>query len=88
MTAGDVWVADSLDKTVTRIDARSRLRLSVTTVGNEPLGVVGTKRSVWVSVSADARMVRLDDRSGKAQESISLASSPQGVAIATATACS
>jgi peptide/nickel transport system substrate-binding protein len=79
---GSVWVADNLDKTVTRIDAGTRTRVAVTTVGNLPTAVVAARHSVWVSAAGDARLVELDGSSARSLRSVPVGSSPLGLAIA------
>ena len=49
---GLVWVANSDDGTITKIDAARRRVVATINVGNRPTGVVTTTGRVWVSVQA------------------------------------
>ena len=51
--AGAVWVANSRDGTVTRIDARSRRPTATIAVGERPSAVVVSGGKVWVNIFPD-----------------------------------
>ncbi|HEY8775379.1 MAG TPA: hypothetical protein VIM33_02740, partial [Gaiellaceae bacterium] len=49
---GAVWVANSDDGTIMKIDPAQRRVVATIRVGNRPTGVVTTNGRVWVSVQA------------------------------------
>ena len=50
--AGAVWVANRLEKTVSRIDPETRTVTRTIPVGNPPEGVAVASGLVWVTVQA------------------------------------
>jgi YVTN family beta-propeller protein len=50
--AGSVWVANTLDGTVSRIDPRARRVVATIDVGGTPRGVAAGAGSVWVTEHA------------------------------------
>ena len=58
--AGDLWVANSLDGTVARIDATTRTVVQTIPVGSQPSAVAADARTVWVANRADGTVTRLD----------------------------
>ena len=71
--AGFVWVANSLDGTVSRIDPRQRGGRAQQTirVGNQPVGVAAGEGAVWVANTADKTLSRIDPETGDAGRPIS-----------------
>ena len=65
--AGAVWVANSLDGTVSRIDPATRREVSKTTVGNTPAAVAFGAGYVWVTNSDDRSVSRIDPATNKRQ---------------------
>jgi peptide/nickel transport system substrate-binding protein len=49
MAAGSVWVTNSLDGTLTRLDAGSGSTQATIPVGNSPISVAAIGRAIWVS---------------------------------------
>src|SRR3984957_3498376 len=62
---GAVWVADSLDDTVTRIDPTTNTPRQVIPVGNGPVGIAYAAGSVWVANTGDGTITKIDSDSGK-----------------------
>jgi YVTN family beta-propeller protein len=58
--AGSVWVTDSSDATVLRIDPRTNAVTATIAVGGDPSGVVVFAGSVWVASRADGTVSRID----------------------------
>ena len=57
---GGVWVADSLDNAVVRIDPNRRAVVETIPVGQSPAGVAVGGGSVWVANSGDGTVSRID----------------------------
>jgi YVTN family beta-propeller protein len=49
---GGVWVANSLDRTVNRIDPETGEVTTTIEIGNEPQRVAAGEGAVWVTVQA------------------------------------
>ena len=45
-----VWVVNSLDGTVSRVDAETKRVVATITIGNEPRRVAASEADVWVTV--------------------------------------
>lgn len=60
VAAGSVWVASSLDDTVTRIDQASNRVLATVPVGREPTGTATAGGAVWVALPAREGLARID----------------------------
>ena len=65
---GGVWVADSLDNTLVRIDPTTRSVTTTIAVGRSPTGVAVGAGSVWVADSGDGTVTRIDPRTTGARE--------------------
>jgi YVTN family beta-propeller protein len=74
-----VWVANSLDLTVSRIDPATGAVTATTGVGDGPSSIVVAKDGVWVSDEFDATLDRIDPRSARVIRTVHLGSSPQGL---------
>ena len=61
---GDVWVANSLDATVSRIDPQTNAVVQTIDVGNGPIGIVYGSGSVWVANTGDGTITRIDGSTG------------------------
>ena len=59
---GTVWVANQLDDSVTRIDARSGRVGRTIEVGHEPVALAASKGLVWVANRLDGTVSRIDAR--------------------------
>ncbi len=65
VSGGVVWVANTLDGTITRLDARTGRPLGrAVAIGPGPLAVAGDGRSVWVALG-DGSIVRVDPVTGR-----------------------
>jgi virginiamycin B lyase len=60
IAAGSVWVASSLDDTVTRIDQASNRVLATVPVGREPTALATAGGAVWVALPAREGLGRID----------------------------
>jgi YVTN family beta-propeller protein len=78
----DVWVADSLDDTVKRIDPATHSVTTTIQVGRSPAGVAVGDGSVWVANSGDGTVTRIDPRTNKPLATITVGGSPQAITIA------
>ena len=81
VTPGAVWVANSLDLTVSKIDPATGAVTATTGVGDGPSGIVATKDGVWVSDEFDATLDRIDPRTARIVHTVHLGSSPQGLVV-------
>ena len=75
-----VWVANSLDGTLSRIDPTNGA-VSVVPVGGSPSGIAAGP-SVWASDSRAGTISRIDPASGKVAQVVRTGNEPQGVALA------
>ena len=78
---GQVWVANNLDGTVSRIDAASGSLTGTYPVGAAPNGIAVTPDAVWVSDEVDGTIVRVDPTTGAVTSTV-LGGRPEGVAVA------
>jgi YVTN family beta-propeller protein len=58
--AGDLWVTNNLDDTVTRLDPRERRIVETIPVGDGPVGVAAGHGAVWVANTEDHSLSRID----------------------------
>ena len=82
VTPGAVWVANSLDLTVSKIDPATGAVTATTGVGDGPSAIVATRDGVWVSDEFDATLDRIDPKSARVVRAVHLGSSPQGLVVA------
>ena len=79
--AGAVWVANSLDGTVSRIDAASNRVAATIPVGDGPSGVGVTSRgTVWVSNELAGTLSRIDPARNEVVETVRTGNRPEGLA--------
>ena len=76
----DVWVANSLDGTVSRVSAQTDHETTHYAVGNSPTGVAVGKGSVWVANAGDGTVTRLNAQSGDLVDTIDLHAPVHGIA--------
>ncbi|HEU5213096.1 MAG TPA: ABC transporter substrate-binding protein [Gaiellaceae bacterium] len=78
----DVWVANSLDNTVSRVSAATNPPSVTDTidVGNSPTGVAVGRDSVWVANAGDGTVTRLNALSGKVIDTIDVDAPVRGIA--------
>ena len=80
--AGGVWVADSEDNTVTRLDPGSEgAVIGTTSVGQGPTALAVGARAVWVANTQDDTVSRIDPRTGTVTDTIAVGRRPTGVAV-------
>src|SRR4029079_9635612 len=94
--AGSIWVANTGDSTITRIDpasdeaakplpiAATELAYgagSVIPTGNGPAALAVDRRGVWVSNQFDGKLALIDPRTDGARR-IDVGNQPQGLAVA------
>jgi YVTN family beta-propeller protein len=60
LAAGDVWVANQLDDSVTRVDARTGAVGPTIEVGREPVAVAAGAGALWVANRLDGTVMRVD----------------------------
>ena len=65
VTPGAVWVANSLDLTVSKIDPATGTVTATIGVGDGPTGIVAAKDGVWVSDEFDATLDRIDPQTAR-----------------------
>ncbi len=82
--AGSLWVTNSADGTVTRIDPVTLVATTIP-VGHGPDAVAVNAAGVWVANAGDDTVVRIDPDSDAVAETISVGDGPAAV-LATATA--
>ena len=81
--AGGVWVANSADNTVQRIDAKTGVPGAAMDVGEGPDGLLVTEESLWVANGRDGTLSRLGLRSGAVVAApVPVGSGPRGLARA------
>jgi YVTN family beta-propeller protein len=67
-----VWVVDSLDDTVKRIDPAAQSVVTTIPVGVSPAGVAVGDGSVWVANSGDGTISRIDLRTNDVSATITV----------------
>ena len=90
-TVDAVWVANTADGTVSKIDVSrldpgddpSSLDQEEIEVGSEPRGVSVGLDSVWVSLGGDNQVARLDPESGDVEQKIDVGEGPEGIVAGT-----
>jgi virginiamycin B lyase len=77
-----VWVANSCDGSVSRIDPRSNVATRAISVGDTPLALAVDEHAVWVVNAGDGTVSRIDPRTATVVATIQVGHRPQGVALA------
>ena len=77
-----VWVVNSADDTVTRIDPRSGKASNPVDVGAGPAGVAVTADTVWVTNSADGTVSAIDPSTATQRATYPVGNGPTGIAAA------
>jgi len=81
LTSDALWVANSLDLTVSRIELAGAYVTQTVPVGDGPNTVVAGSGIVWVSNEFDGTVTSIDTASGKATRRISVGGSPRGMVL-------
>ena len=63
---GSIWVANTGDGTVSRIDPRTRAMTQTTRVGPQPVAIAVTGDNIWVVNSGDGTVTQIDASNGGA----------------------
>jgi DNA-binding beta-propeller fold protein YncE len=79
---GYVWVANSGDGSVTRIDLKTRKPSTSGAVVKHPSGIAVGLGWVWVADSGDNSVARIDPVSKTLQQRVDVRLRPQGIAVA------
>jgi YVTN family beta-propeller protein len=79
--AGRVWVTNSADATVTRLDTVGGHVDQTLEVGSSPAGVAVGAGSVWVANSLDGSVSRIDPRAGEVVQTVNVGRRPVAVAV-------
>lgn len=79
--AGQLWVTNNLDDTVTRIDPSSARATHTIQVGDGPVGIAAGHSAAWVANTEDDSVSRIDPASGRVKATIGVGGGPRGVAI-------
>jgi YVTN family beta-propeller protein len=81
--AGGVWVGDSIDNSVTRIDpAGANAVAGPTPVGQGPSAIAVGEGAVWVANTQDDTVSRIDPRSLAVTQTIAVGARPTGIVAA------
>ena len=76
---GSVWVANSLDGTVSRIDPATNRVTALIPVGEGPDGIAVGSGAVWVSGEFSEAIARIDPVENRVVERIPIANRPKGL---------
>jgi YVTN family beta-propeller protein len=84
LTVGDgaVWVADTYDGEVVRIDPTTNAVKTTIKVGRGPSGVAVGAGAVWVADSGDGTVSEIDPRTNTVTRTFTVGGSPAGVVVA------
>jgi peptide/nickel transport system substrate-binding protein len=79
---GGVWVADTGDNAVVRIDPSTQAVITTIPVGDNPLGIAVGAGSVWVANSGNGTVSRIDPQTNRVIATVAVGGSPQALTIA------
>jgi YVTN family beta-propeller protein len=79
--ADSVWVANTLEDTVSRIDAESG-QVTTIDVGGEPAGVATGAGYAWVTDATEGTVEQIDPATNQIVGSVKIGNGPRGVAVA------
>jgi ABC-type transport system substrate-binding protein/class 3 adenylate cyclase len=80
VNGNDVWVANSQDRTVSRVSAQTNEEVAHYGVGNMPTGVAIGDGTVWVTNADDGTISQLNATAGKPEGTIQVGSPVHGIA--------
>ena len=81
-TANAVWVANTLNASVSKIDIATDRVVARIPVGSEPAGIAAGDGSVWVADEGDGTVYRLDEQTGaQVAAPIPVGNGPTGIAF-------
>ena len=78
---GTVWVANQLDDSVTRVDARSGRVGRTIEVGHEPVALAASKGLVWVANRLDGTVSRIDAKTNRVTATVAVGDTAEDVAV-------
>jgi YVTN family beta-propeller protein len=78
---GSVWVANSADGSVSRIDPATATVVATIRVGSTPFGVAAGEGAVWVTNQDDDSLSRIDPATNLVAQTIPVGMLPIGVAV-------
>ena len=78
---GTVWVANQLDDSVTRVDARSGRVGRTIEVGHEPVALAASKGLVWVANRLDGTVSRIDAKTNRVTATVAVGDAAEDVAV-------
>jgi YVTN family beta-propeller protein len=79
--SGSVWVANTGDGTVSRIDAATNHVESTIPVGRYPQGIATTAGAVWVSNTGDGTVSRIDPATNRVRATMGVGAFPIGMGV-------
>ena len=79
--ADSVWIANTLDDTVSRIDAESG-QVATIDIGGEPAGVAVGAEFAWVTDATEGTLEQVDPETNRVVGSLEVGNGPRGVAVA------
>ena len=79
--ADSVWVANTLDDTVSRVEIDSG-QVATIDVGGEPAGIATGAGFTWVADATEGTIDQIDPRANRIVGSIAVGNAPRGVAVA------
>jgi streptogramin lyase len=79
---GSVWVANQLDDSVTRVDARTGVVGPTIAVGREPVALAVGDDAVWVANRLDATVSRIDPSTNRVASTLTIGGTVEDVAVA------
>jgi DNA-binding beta-propeller fold protein YncE len=77
-----VWVANSLDLTVMKLDPVTGKVTGTIRVGDGPSTIVAARNAVWVADEFNARLDRIDPQAGRVVDTIHMECAPRGMVAA------
>jgi YVTN family beta-propeller protein len=80
--AGAVWVANTLDGTVSRIDPGREVVTATVQVGDGPSALAVSPGAVWVTNEFAGTVTRIDPRTPVVAQTISVGNDPTSIAVA------
>jgi YVTN family beta-propeller protein len=78
---GTVWVANQLDDSVTRVDARSGRVGPTIDVGHEPVALAASKGLVWVANRLDGTVSRINAKTNQVAATVAVGDAAEDVAV-------
>jgi peptide/nickel transport system substrate-binding protein len=77
-----VWVANTQDNAVARIDPRTSAAIETIKVGRRPTGVAAGGGAVWVANSLSGTVSRIDPETNRLEATVEVGEAPQSLTVA------